>query len=156
MSLHTWCLQCPRKPSSCATFTLNPHWGRAATGQKKKKDLVSMCTGWSPTLVVSDSLQPCGCGLPGICARERVLQARILKYIGQYWLPYSSRALYFLQLPTPLSTWCYRTPVTQAAAPPPSLGQTQFSRAASGANPSGRPTCRGGNKSTFETQRQCG
>ena len=27
---------------------------------------------------------------------SRVLQARILERIGQYWLPYSSRALYFL------------------------------------------------------------
>ena len=24
----------PRKPSSCHTFTLNPHWGRGATGKK--------------------------------------------------------------------------------------------------------------------------
>ena len=34
MSLHTWCRQGPRKPSSCATFMLNSHWGRAATGKK--------------------------------------------------------------------------------------------------------------------------
>ena len=34
MSLHTWHLQGPHKPSSCATFTLNTHWGRAATGKK--------------------------------------------------------------------------------------------------------------------------
>ena len=68
---------------------------------------------------------PVDCSLPSFSVRERVLQARILKYIGQYWLPYSSRALYFLQLPTPLSTWCYRTPVTQAAAPPPHLALTR-------------------------------
>ena len=30
MSLHTWGCQGPRKPSSCSTFMLNPHWGRAA------------------------------------------------------------------------------------------------------------------------------
>ena len=35
MSLHTWCHQSPCKPSSCTTFTLNSHWVRAATGQKK-------------------------------------------------------------------------------------------------------------------------
>ena len=29
MSQHTWCLQGSHKPSSCATFMLNPHWGRA-------------------------------------------------------------------------------------------------------------------------------
>ena len=34
MSLHTWGCQGSRKPSSCATFMLNPHWGRAATGKK--------------------------------------------------------------------------------------------------------------------------
>ena len=34
MSLHTWCHQGPCKPSSCATFMLNSHWGRAATGKK--------------------------------------------------------------------------------------------------------------------------
>ena len=34
MSLHTWHHQGPCKPSSCATFTLNFHWGRAATGKK--------------------------------------------------------------------------------------------------------------------------
>ena len=38
-----------------------------------------------------------------------------------------------------------RTPATQAAAPPPHLALT-------GANPTGRPTCRGGNKTTIETQ----
>ena len=35
MSLHTWHCQGPCKPSSCATFMLNSHWGRAATGKKK-------------------------------------------------------------------------------------------------------------------------
>ena len=44
MSLHTWCRQGPRKPSSCTTFTLNSHWGRAATGQKKKKKVLHLCT----------------------------------------------------------------------------------------------------------------
>ena len=36
------------------------------------------------------------CGLPGFSVREGVLQARTLEPIGQYWLPYPSRALYFL------------------------------------------------------------
>ena len=35
MSLHTWHPQGPHNPSSCTTFTLNPHWYRAATGKKK-------------------------------------------------------------------------------------------------------------------------
>ena len=34
MSLNTWCPQGPCKSSSCTTFTLNSHWGRAATGKK--------------------------------------------------------------------------------------------------------------------------
>ena len=34
--LSTWCCHGPHKPSSCATFTLNTSWGRAATGKKKK------------------------------------------------------------------------------------------------------------------------
>ena len=42
MCLHTWCCQGPCKPNSCATFTFNSHWGRAATG---KKSLVPICTG---------------------------------------------------------------------------------------------------------------
>ena len=44
MSLHTWHPLGPRKPSSCATFTLNSHWGRVVTG-KKKKSLVLMSAG---------------------------------------------------------------------------------------------------------------
>ena len=55
MSLHTWCHQGLCKPISCATFMLNCHWGRAATG--KKKTILCLCTQgrlWSyPTL------QPC-------------------------------------------------------------------------------------------------
>ena len=60
---------------------------------RQKKSLASMCTGllWScPTLC-----SPVDCGLPGFSVRG-VLQARILECIGQYWLPYPSRALYFL------------------------------------------------------------
>ena len=51
---------------------------------------------------------PVDSGLPGFFVREGVLQTRILEHIGQYWLPYPSRALYFLlpEPPTPLSSWC--------------------------------------------------
>ena len=38
----------------------------------------------------------------------------------------------------------------------PSHGKPKSSRAASGASPSGWPTCRGRNKTTIETQGQCG
>ena len=41
-----------------------------------------------------------------------ILQTRNLECIGQYWLPYPSRALNFLLPwpPTPLSTWCCQNP----------------------------------------------
>ena len=52
MSLHTWPCQGPHKPSSCITFTLNSHWGRAVTSRKS-------CTyARRVTSLVSDSLQP--------------------------------------------------------------------------------------------------
>ena len=54
MSLHTWHHQGPCKPSSCANFMLNPHWGRADTG----KNVLPLCT--QGRLGLSNSLQPCG------------------------------------------------------------------------------------------------
>jgi len=59
----------------------------------RQKSLVSKHAGslWScPTLC-----DPVDCGLPGFSIRG-VLQARVLECIGQYWLPYPSRALFFL------------------------------------------------------------
>ena len=90
MSLHTWHHMGPCKSSSCTNFMLNCHWGRTATG---KKSLASIYTG---SLRLCTALcDPVDCGLPGFSVRE-VLQARILEHIGHYWLPYPSRALYFL------------------------------------------------------------
>ena len=92
MSLHPWCHQGPHKPGSCATFMLNSHWGRASTGKK-----VSWAYAHRITLVEPDSLRLCGLWPANLlCQGEGVLQARILEHIGQYWLPYPSRALYFL------------------------------------------------------------
>ena len=131
--------------------------GRSATG--KKKCLASVCTGllWScPAL-----FDPVDCGLPGFSVRKEVFQARILECIGQYWLPFSSRALYFLlpQPPAPLSIWCCQNPCDPSSystsTPGPHRGKPKSSRAASGTNSSGRTTCRGGNKTTIETQGQC-
>ena len=131
MSLHTLCCQGPHKPSIRAPFMLKSHWGRAATG--KKKNLASICAGslWSyPTLC-----DPVDCGLPGFSARG-VLQAGILECTGQYWLPYSSRALYFLvlQSQTPLSTWCCQNPCNASSCitstPGPHTGKPKSSRAA--------------------------
>ena len=64
MSLHTWCRQGPHKPSSCAAFMLNSHWGRAARGKKKSCIYVHKVT-----LVVPYS-GPVDCGLPGFSVRE--------------------------------------------------------------------------------------
>ena len=132
------------------------HWGRAATGKKSFASMPAGSLRWSPTL-----RDPVDRGLPGFSVREGVLQARILDPTGQYWLPCPSRALFpdaraasppeDLVLPEPLRpnqlhdlrTW-------------PSGGKPKSSRAASGADPRGRPTCRGGNKTTSETQGWCG
>ena len=121
MSLHTWRHQDPGKPSTCASFTVNSHWGRAAKGKK----VLPLCTQdcfSSVRLFATLSTVACQASLSG----KGVLQARILERMGQYWLPYPSRALYFLlpKPPTPLSTWCARIPATQAAAPPPHLTLT--------------------------------
>ena len=161
MSPHTWCCQGPYKSNSCTTFTLNSHWGRAATGKKKKKkSLAFMHAGLlQPCLTLCN---PVDCGLPGFSVREGILQARILEHIGQYWSPYPFRALYFLLLlpPTPLGTWCCQNPCDPSSCttctPGPHRGKPKPFRAASGAKSQWMITCRGGNKTTTETQGQCG
>ena len=125
---------------------------------RPKKSCVYACR---VVLVLSKPLQPrrvaCQASLSGM----GVLQARILEHIGQYWLPCPSRALYFLlaEPPIPLSIWCCQNPCDPSSCttstPGPHRGKPKSSRAASGANPSGQPTCRGGNKTTIETQGQC-
>ena len=133
VSLHAWRRQGPRKPSSCTTFKLKSQWGRAATGKAKKScvftcaELLQSC----PTLCI-----PVDCGLPGFSVREGVLQARILGCIGQYWLLYPSRALYFLMPypPTPLSTWCCQNPCDPSSCPTSTPGLT-----GADPNPPGQP-----------------
>ena len=120
----------------CAVFTLNSHEGRAATG---KRNLVSMRAG---PLQSFPTLRPCKLW-PARLLCQGFLQARIQEGIGQYWLPYPSRALYFLppSPPTPLSVWCCQNPcdtssyTTSTAGP--HRGKPKSSRAASGAIPSG-------------------
>ena len=156
MSLHTWRRQGPRKPSICTTFTLNCHWGRAATGNKS---LAPMHTGslCSVRLVATLWTVACQASLSG----RGVLQARMLERIGQCGLPYPSRALCFLLPwpPTPLSPWCCQNPCASGSCTTSTLGphrgKPKASRAASGVNPSGQPISRGGNKTTVETQGQC-
>ena len=115
MSLHSWCHQGPHKPSNCATFTLNSHQGRAATG---KNSLMSMRAGslWSsPTLYNPVDRLLCQGG--GFSRQE-------------YWSELANTGCHTLlehyisccpscQLPwVPGAT---STPVTQAAAPLPHL-----------------------------------
>ena len=79
------------KPSTCTSFTLNSHWDRAAPAKKSLASMHARSLWLCPTLH-----NHVDCGLPGFSVREGVLQARILEGISQYWLPYPSRALYFL------------------------------------------------------------
>ena len=138
MSLHTWHCQSPRKANSCATFMLNSHWSRAATG---KKSLVPLQQGHFSSVRLIGTLWTVAC--QASLSGRGILQARILEHIGRYWLPYPSRALYFLLpwLPTPLSTWCCQNPCDPSSCttstPGPHRGKPKSSRAASGANPSG-------------------
>ena len=142
MSLGAWCSQGPRDPSSCTTFTLNPHRGRAATVKKKKKSFASMHTGSLRSCsALCDSVD---CGLPGFSVMG-VFQARILECTGQYWLSYPSRALYLLlpNPPTPLSTWCCQNHCDPSSCTTsttgPHWGRPKSSREASGTNHCGRP-----------------
>ena len=115
----------------------------------RQKKVFHLCTFhlsiFGPTLC-----KPVDCGLPGFSVRG-VLQTRILELIAQYWLPFpaalAANSPEYLVLSEPLRpkqlyhlhTW-------------PSQGQTQVLQGSL----SGRPTCRGRNKTTIETQGQCG
>ena len=105
MSLHTWHLQGPCKPSSCTTFMLNPHWGRAATGKKKSS-------------VVSSSLQPCG-----LWPAKLLCQAEFSRQdTGMYWpiLVAIHCPLQFSSVPQSCPTLCDPM-IPQHARPPWSL-----------------------------------
>ena len=109
------------------------------------------------------------CGLLGVIPYTSDQQASPSLSLGfsrqEHWsgLPFPSpRALYFLLplLPTPLSIWCSQNPCNPSSfdtsTPGPHRSKPKSSGAASGENPSGQPTCRGGNKTTVETRGQCG
>ena len=87
VSPHTWHCQGPRKPSralpSRSTLT-------GAELPQVKRVLHLHAGSW----VVSDSLRPCGLWPTRLLCQGGVLQARILKHMGQYWLPYPSGALF--------------------------------------------------------------
>ena len=116
------------KPSSYTTFLLNSHWGRAAQTKKEKKSWVYACR---VTSVVSNSLQPCRLWPAGGFSRQ------------EYWNVLANTGFHTL-LEYYISCWpscqlpwvpgAARTPVTQAAAPPPHLVLT-----AANPSPPGQP-----------------
>ena len=127
MSLHTWHHQGPHNSSSCTTFTLSSHWGRADTC--KKESCIYACRVAS---VVSNSLWPC-----------RLWPARFLCQRGGFFTKEYSSVLastccntllepYISCCPShqlPCVPGAARAPTTHAAASPPHL-------ALIGANPS--------------------
>ena len=126
MSLHIWHCQSPHKPSSCATFMLNSHWDRVATGKKKS------CTYYVHRVasVVSNSLRLCRLvACQASLSGRGFLQARLLeRNTGCHTLlEHCISCCPSRQLPR--VPGAARTPATQAAAPPPHLALT-------GANPS--------------------
>ena len=117
MSLHTWRPQDSCKPSSCSTFMLNSHWGRAATGKKEKKSCIY---GHRVTLLMSELLWPCKlwpvrlpCQGEGFSRQEYwsvLANTGCLTLLEHYIFCCPSRQL-------PWVPGAARTPATQAAAP---------------------------------------
>ena len=152
MSLHTWFLQGPCNSSSCTIYMLTG----AELPQAKK--VLCLCTlGHFGLVQLFMTLWTLACQASLSVGFSR----------QEYWIVLSSTGCHTLLehyiscCPSCHLPWvpgAARTPVTQAAAPPhvaltganPSCpGQPQV------LNPSGRPTCRGGNKTMIETQGWC-
>ena len=141
-------------------YHLHAQISREESCQKQKKSCIYASR---VTSVVSDTLQPCRLWPAGLLCQGRRFSRQ------EYWSDLANTGCHTL-LEHYVSCWlscqlpwipgAARTLVTQAAAPPlqsaNSRGKPKASRAASGANPSGRPTCRGRNKITVEIQGQCG
>ena len=119
LSLHT-CHQGPCNPSSWATFMLNPHWGRAAVGKKSHVSMYAGLLQLCPTLC-----NPVDCSLPCFSVRGFSRQ--------EYWSVLANTGCHTLlehhmsDYPSCQPPWvpgAARTPVSQAAAPPPHLALT--------------------------------
>ena len=122
----------------------------------RQKKFVSMCAGllWS-CLTFCD---PVDCGLPSFSVRRGFSRQ-------EYWSALANTGCHTLLehciscCPSRWVSGAARTPATQTCTtctPGPHRGTPKSSRAASEAKPSGGPTCRGGDKTTIETQGQCG
>ena len=154
VSLHAWRHQGPRKPSSCAPFTLSSRWGRAATG--KEKSCAYACR---VTSVVSDSTLwtvACQASLSGR-RFSRQDCCSVLANTGYHTLlelyiscrP-SRQAPEYLVLPEPLR------PKHCPTSTPGPQGRTQVLQGSLRSKPQGTTHMRGGNKTTAETQGPCG
>ena len=119
--MHTWCHQSPHKPSSCATFTLNSQWDRAATGKK------SCAYAHGVALVVTDWLRPCGLWPARLLCQGKGFSKQ------KYWSVLANTCCHTLLehyiscCPSRQLPWvpgAARTPETQTAAPPPHLALT--------------------------------
>ena len=124
MSLHTLHHQGLHKPRSGTTFMLNSHWGRAATGKKKRRrSLVFM---HAESLQSCLTLQPCRLWPARLLCQQGVSRQEywsVLASIGCHTLPEHCISCYPSRQP-PRVPGAARTPVTQAAAPPPHLALT--------------------------------
>jgi hypothetical protein len=130
MSLHTCHHQGLCKPSSCAVFTLNFHWGRAATGKKK-----SCIYAHRVNLVVSNSvtLWTVACQASLSVGFSRQEYCSVLANTGCHTLlEYYISCFPSYQLPS--VPGAARTPETQATVPPPHLAHT-----GTDPNPPGQP-----------------
>ena len=118
--------QGPCRPSSCAAFTLNSSWGRAATG---KKSLASLHAGLLPLcLTLCSTIDwPAKLLCQGWGFSRQEYWSVFVNTAGHTLLKYCISCCPRLQLPW--VSGAARTPVTQAAAPSPHL-------ALIGANPS--------------------
>ena len=145
MSLHTWHRQVPRA-KQLSHLHAQPLLGQSC--HRQKKNLASIHAGSlrsCPTLC-----NPVVCSLPAFSGACRPTLVAI---------PYWSAILPAALAANPRVPGAARTPAAQAAAPPPHLALTGTSPSPPGQlqdDPSGRPTCRGGNKTTNETRGQCG
>ena len=161
MSLNTWRCQGPHKPSSCTTFTLNSYWSRAATSKKRKKiKVLCLCTQCHFSCV-STFCDPVDCSLPGFSVREGFSRQ-------EYW-----NALANTSGPTLLElyiSFCPSRQLPEYLVLPeslqlkqlhhlhtwPSQGQTQVLQGSLRSKPQWMTQCRDINKTTVETQGQCG
>ena len=123
-------------PRNHATSMHDPHWDRADRGKKK---VLHLCM-WGHIFATLQGFTVCG-DSPGNTTG-----------VGCHTL----LEHYISYCPSHQPIWCCQAPATQEVVPPPHLvltrADTSLPWQPSGANPCGQHTCRGGDKTTIETQ----